>query len=102
MKIVISKKELSMAPQLFLRKAGYVYLQDRKTGQDSFTRRLRSGPYPRLHVYIKEGERKIIFNLHLDQKKPSYSGSHAHNAEYEGEVVQAEIERLKKLITHNL
>jgi len=38
-----------------------------------------------------------MFNLHLDQKQPSYAGAHAHNAEYEGEIVEREIERLKQL-----
>ena len=84
-----------------MRQAGYSYLRDRNTGKDSFVRRAGSNFYPRFHVYINEGEEKVVFNLHLDQKKPSYQGAHAHNAEYEGEVVEAEAERLKSLATRN-
>ena len=46
-------------------------------------------------MYVKENSKKIIFDLHLDQKEPSYGGTHAHNAEYTGEVVSSEIDRLK-------
>lgn len=87
-----------MAPEQFLRRAGYGYIRDRKTGRDSFARRLGAGFYPRLHMYADEQGDSIIFNLHLDQKQPSYPGASAHNAEYGGEVVEEEIERLEKLI----
>ncbi|MFH1427077.1 MAG: hypothetical protein ABIG60_00925, partial [Patescibacteria group bacterium] len=81
--------------------AGYAYIQDRQTGKDSFVRRLGSNFYPRFHMYLEEEADKIIFNLHLDQKKPSYAGTHAHNAEYDGEVVEREIARLQELLAHN-
>ncbi len=87
-----------MNPEQFLRRAGYAYIRDRRSGQDSFVRRLGSGFYPRLHIYAEEQGEKAIFNLHLDQKQPSYGGSHMHNAEYDGEVVEGEIERLKQFI----
>ena len=98
MKLIIDKNQINMAPEQFLRRAGYGYIRDRHSGQDSFVRRLGSGHYPRLHMYIQESDDKIIFNLHLDQKQASYPGAHAHSAEYEGEVVEGEIERLKGLI----
>ena len=108
MKFVVRKDELSENPEQFLRRAGYSYVRDKHSDVDSFVRRLGRNYYPRFHMYIKEqdGHRqseasKIIFNLHLDQKRPSYAGSPAHNAEYEGEVVEAEIKRLKDTITHN-
>jgi len=53
--------------------------------------------YPRFHLFIKEDKDKLVFNLHLDQKKPSYSGSTAHSGEYEGKVVEEEAERIKKI-----
>ncbi|MEA3463529.1 MAG: hypothetical protein U9R14_00370 [Patescibacteria group bacterium] len=99
MKLIIDKNQINMAPEQFLRKAGYGHIRDRHTGNDSFARRLGSGFYPRLHMYVQEDEGKAIFNLHLDQKQASYAGSHAHNAEYGGEVVEGEINRLKKLIS---
>lgn len=98
MKLIINKNRFNMAPEQFLRRAGYAYIRDRKTGLDSFARRLGGGFYPRLHMYADEQGDNIIFNLHLDQKQPSYPGAPAHNAEYGGEVVEEEIERLEKLI----
>ncbi len=101
MKFVVKKDELSENPERFLRKAGYGFIRDRHSGQDSFVRRLTRAHYPRLHMYIKEQGGRVVFSLHLDQKQPSYSGAHAHNAEYEGEVVEAEIKRLKDIVVHN-
>ena len=98
MKLTISKNQLNMAPEQFLRRAGYGYIRDRRSGKDSFVRRLGNGFYPRLHMYVSERDDQIIFNLHLDQKQASYAGAHAHNAEYDGEVIEAEIERLRGLI----
>jgi hypothetical protein len=98
MKLILDKDQLNMAPEQFLRKAGYGYIRDRNSGQDSFVRRLGSGFYPRLHMYVEENDSRIVFNLHLDQKQPSYKGSHAHNAEYDSDVVVDEVNRLKQLI----
>jgi len=101
MKLLIDKNKLSEQPEQFLRQAGYGFIVDRRSGQESFVRRLSRDHYPRLHMYVKELGDKIEFNLHLDQKKASYPGAHAHNAEYDGEVVGGEIERLKELILHS-
>ena len=101
MKLIINKNQLDTSPGQFLRRVGYGYIRDRHSGQDSFVRRFGSRHYPRLHMYIKEQGDKIIFNLHLDQKQASYAGAHAHSAEYDGDVVEREIERLKNCITHN-
>ena len=98
MKLIINENQLAMSSELFLRQAGYTYIRDRHSGHDSFVRRLTRNHYPRLHMYVSEQDNKIIFNLHLDQKRASYAGSHAHSAEYEGEVVEGEIERLKGFI----
>ncbi len=98
MKLIINKNQLDTAPEQWLRKAGYAYIRDRKSGQDSFSRRLGGGFYPRFHMYFNESGGRIIFNLHLDQKQASYLGAHKHNAEYEGELVEAEIARLKNLL----
>jgi len=90
-----------MNPERFLRRAGYGYIRDRRTGKDSFARRLGKGHYPRLHIYIKASDNSIIFDLHLDQKQASYAGAAKHSAEYEGEVVEEEIRRLRNRITYN-
>ncbi len=56
--------------------------------------------YPRFHVYVKiDGiSRETQINLHLDQKKPIYSGATAHSGEYDGELVEKEVERIKKIL----
>ena len=87
-----------MSGEQFLRKAGYGFIRDHFTGHESYVRRLGSGFYPRLHMYVEENANEIMLNLHLDQKQASYEGSHAHNAEYDGEIVEGEIERLKNLL----
>ncbi len=100
MKLKIPKDKLDITPEQFLRRAGYVFIQD-KRGKESFVRRLGRNFYPRFHIYIEAEEDFIVFSLHLDQKRPIYSGAHAHNAEYDGEVVEAEIERLRSLVGNN-
>ena len=97
-KFVINKNQISEQPEQFLRRAGYSLHRDRHAGQDSFTRRLGSNFYPRFHVYIAHMGENTVINLHLDQKRPRYQGANAHNAEYDGEVVEREIIRLKSLI----
>jgi len=80
-----------------MRRSGYASLrQNENTGEISFIKRAGENNYPRFHVYIKKDGKIITINLHLDQKKPSYSGSHAHNAEYEGSLLNKEVNRIKK------
>ncbi len=82
---------------LFLmRRVGYGFeRKDPDTREDSFSRRLSVGKYPKFHIYAyKEGERLFV-NLHLDQKKPTYKGSASHSGEYDGEVVAQEAGRIK-------
>jgi len=100
MKLILDNNQLSRTPEMFLRHAGYAYLEDRKTGNESFVRPLNRGYYPRFHLYLDQLSGRVIFNLHLDQKQASYAGAHAHNAEYDGELVAVEIERIKSLATH--
>lgn len=98
MKLILNKNVLGAHPEQFLRRAGYAYIRDRKTGKESFVRRLGNGFYPRLHMYFDQNGENVIFNLHLDQKQASYEGSHMHSGEYDGEVVAGEIERLRSLV----
>ncbi|MFH1509900.1 MAG: hypothetical protein ABID67_02020 [Candidatus Nealsonbacteria bacterium] len=64
-------------------------------GELMFTHPARG--YPRFHIYLKEGDGKIMVNLHLDHKKPIYKNSVAHSAEYDGDIVEAEGRRIKSL-----
>lgn len=98
---MLGNNQLSQTAEMFLREAGYTYIEDRKTGNQSFVRPLNRGYYPRFHLYLEQSAGKIILNLHLDQKQTSYAGAHAHNAEYDGELVQEEINRINSLATHN-
>jgi hypothetical protein len=98
MKLVINKKRLNLNPDAFLRRAGYAFIHDDKMNKDSFVRRFTRDFYPRFHVYFEDLNDRVIINLHLDQKRASYSGSHMHSAEYEGPSVEAEIDRLKGFI----
>jgi hypothetical protein len=100
MKLAVNKKLLEQAPEMWLRSAGYAFIPEREDGQASFARRLSRDFYPRFHIYFTEqkntaGEEIVTFNLHLDQKRPGYAGQNRHNAEYDGEVVAREMERLK-------
>lgn len=103
MKIITTKNQLAEAPESWLRRAGYAYLPAREDGPASFARRLTRDFYPRFHLYLEieqssaNGQEKIIFNLHLDQKRPGYQGFNRHNAEYDGPVVEAEGARLQSL-----
>lgn len=80
-----------------MRRAGYKLIHDKRTGKDSFVKSLQGRDYPRFHIYAENKGEEIIFDLHLDITKPSYTGASAHNAEYDGETVKKERERLKTL-----
>ena len=82
---------------MLLRGAGYHHEVNRRTGAASFVRSL-SGDFPRFHIYLNEFPDGWEINLHLDQKRPTYGGSHAHSGEYDGEVVEQETARLKQFL----
>ncbi len=98
MKIVVKTKQLSEAPDLWLRRAGYGRLPENEDGLVSYARRFGRDFYPRFHLYYSISGDQVEFNLHLDQKRPGYAGFNRHNAEYDGEVVEAEAERLSRLL----
>ncbi len=101
MKLKLTTAQLGGNPaSQWLRRAGYVFIVDHQSGQESFARRLGRDLYPRLHLYVQEipGSEEIFFNLHLDQKKASYEGQTRHSGEYEGELVEAEVARLQSLL----
>ena len=83
-----------------MRMCGYVpdgY--DEKTGELRFYRSLSRGAYPRFHIYCIAPEQfgTAKLNLHLDQKAPTYRGTHAHSGEYEGDIIENEVSRIAKL-----
>lgn len=64
----------------------------------SFSRRLDSGDFPRWHLYIKEKSGAWEFSLHLDQKSVCYDGQTAHSGDYDGEILEAEKKRISNLL----
>jgi len=92
-------KQNGLSTAKLIKRCGYSEFRDRRSGQTSFTHRLGSYFYPRFHIYIeKEAKNEIWLNLHLDQKRPSYKGCPAHSANYQGEVLKKEAERIRKII----
>ena len=71
-------------------------------------RQLGRNDYPRFHLYVMEKSfgaaasqdklNTFVFNLHLDQKKPSYEGQKGHSGDYDGDVVEGETERIKNIL----
>ena len=82
-----------------MRKLGYFFLEQHND-EFNFIKALEHSGYPRFHIYLKINpiNQEITFNLHIDQKKPAYKGASAHNADYEGEVVEREAQRIKQLL----
>ena len=80
-----------------MRKCGYSPPKNPR-GEINFTRRLGSYDYPHFHVYIYENEKDTVFNLHLDQKKPSYGTHTAHSGDYDSVEVRREAERLQYIL----
>lgn len=79
------------------RAIGYVII-DTNGNQYNLVRKLAGNNYPRFHIYAKVFGQKYEIGLHLDQKAPIYEGSHAHNGEYFGPIVEAEVDRIKELL----
>lgn len=80
------------------RKIGYVVLEAKSPNEYNMVRKLTGSNYPRFHIYVKQRGEYLDFNLHLDQKQPSYSGSHAHSGEYEGPIIETESDRIKEIL----
>lgn len=84
-------------PLNLARRIGYYFLRQEKD-ELSFIRPLERGGYPRFHLYLKENDNEMVFNLHLDQKRPIYQGAPAHAGEYEGPVIEQEAQRIKQIL----
>jgi hypothetical protein len=92
------------------RELGYVII-DTNGNEYNLVRKIHGDTYPRFHIYLKsrpagrgssakpgQSGYDFKFSLHLDQKKPVYEGSHAHNGEYIGPVVESEADRIIDLL----
>ena len=91
-----------------MREAGYApsftKATEGKPAEFVFHRLLAGRPYPKFHLYctLSADTKSATLNLHLDQKKPSYKGTHAHAAEHDGAIVKTEVERIKESLTKSV
>ena len=101
MQFIISDPDKKRNLVNLLRGVGY-HFDGSKGSELAFYHSVSSGFFPRFHIYIQWVDGGWAANIHLDQKKPSYEGSHAHSGEYEGEIIEKEIARLKKALLPDL
>lgn len=92
MRIKIDSK-ISIPLDKLIKRCGYAEIKD-KNGRVSYVRRLRGYRYPRFHIYLEKGG----LTLHLDQKAPIYQDAPAHSADYQGEVLEKEVKRIRQFI----
>jgi len=90
-------KDQSENLQSVMRRINYRPIRVTERGELNCVRPIY-GDYPRFHIYTKEEGNQIIINLHLDQKKPSYEGSHAHSGDYDSETVKEEAGRIRSIL----
>ena len=65
---------------------------------ESFAKRLASGEFPRLHVYLKDVKDGLQISIHLDQKAACYAGNTAHSGDYDGDLLEQEKQRILNVI----
>ena len=94
------KKRGGVNIQNVMRRLGYKPLGYTEKGELNAVRPL-GGDYPRFHVYIKEEGEDYIFNIHLDQKRPSYGNETAHSGDYDSETVRDEAAYIQEQL-HNI
>lgn len=99
--MVFKLNNLNYSTINLMREIGYHPLRHTPEGELNCVRPLTGHDYPRFHIYLKEDKSILTFNIHLDQKKPSYEGTAAHGGEYEGETIKDEVERIKEIIFRN-
>ncbi len=82
-----------------LRRAGYSPFVDPKSHESSYVLRLTKGFYPRFHLYATDRGENITFDVHLDQKQPSYGEGHMHAGEYDGPTIEKECARIERAVS---
>lgn len=97
MKIMLNKSDLALTPEILIRRAGYGEHRDQRSGETSYARRLTSNIFPKFHVYLADRGTGVEISLHIDQKQPSYGVGHMHSGDYDGPVVEREMERIKQV-----
>jgi len=98
MKLILKSSEVRDNVTNIMRKVSYISQGKSDDGEYNLVRPLGREGYPRFHLYLKIDGEELVFNLHLDQRKPSYSGAAAHSGEYESGIVKKEAERIKQAL----
>lgn len=90
-------------PANTLRQIGFRYL-GMANGQEEmvFYRPVGQDAYPRFHLYLQntlqaKKSNDLFFSIHFDQRRTVYQGSTAHSGEYEGELLEKEVEKIRKV-----
>jgi len=86
---------------MLMRKANYFLVGEYRENQElSFVNPIGINNYPRFHIYlrVRPTTKELVFNLHLDQKKPVFKKASDHGAEYEGEAIKKEAERISQIL----
>ena len=96
MDFTIKNVQISIAS--VARELGYVIIDTKPNGEYNLVRKFSANHYPRFHAYVKQQGYDFLFSLHLDQKAPIYQGTHAHNGEYFGPVIDEEADRIKNTL----
>lgn len=91
------KKLKSENLQTVMRRLGYKPIGYSDRGELNCVRPI-GRDYPRFHAYVKEEGDEFIFNIHLDQKRPSYGSETAHSGDYESETVRDEAAYIQEQI----
>ncbi len=81
-----------------MRKCGYMPWRDPRSGETSYIRRLGTGYYPRFHIKAKRMGSQIIFDLHLDSRRPMHKIGIRTYEDEESRIVSSEADRIKAYI----
>ena len=83
----------------FMRNCGYKPWRDPHSGVTNFIRRLGRGYYPRFHVKVRRDDNhSLIFDLHLDARRPMHRKGVRSYEDSESNVVRAEAVRIQGLL----
>jgi hypothetical protein len=92
-------RNLRISPLNLAREIGYTSNIYSQTTELNFVRIITKNNYPRFHIYIKKNEQDYLINLHIDQKKQSYKKNSIHTSEYNGKVIENEMQRIKSILS---
>lgn len=84
--------------QHIMRRCGYMPWRDPRSGESSYIRRLGAGYYPRFHIKVKRHNSSVIFDLHLDSRRPMHKKGIRTYEDEESVVVSSEADRIKAFL----